>query len=215
MVFSSLTFLFIFLPLCLVTYFLVPKKYVMPRKYILVMFSIAFYASGEPVYVFLVIISVSITYLLSKYIEQKNKPVFILSIITILFPLGIFKYLNFIIDNINTIFGVDLNNVSLIMPIGISFYTFQILTYVIDLYRGQVKRQNNIGLLTLYIFFFPQLIAGPIIKYVDIESALCSSNEDWNKIKDGTKLFLRGLAKKSYNCKPGRLYCISNNGCRF
>ncbi|MCR5502336.1 MAG: MBOAT family protein [Lachnospiraceae bacterium] len=196
MVFSSLTFLFLFLPVCLLTYFLIPAKYVLARKYVLTAFSIVFYACGEPVYVFLIAASVSITYFLSKQIEKKNKYVFILALILILFPLGFFKYSNFVIDNINKFAHLNISHISLVMPIGISFYTFQILTYVIDLYKGQVRRQNNIGLLTLYIFFFPQLIAGPIVKYVDIEQALGTSNEDWDKIKEGTKRFLVGLSKK-------------------
>lgn len=196
MVFSSLTFLFIFLPLCIITYFLIPAKYVLARKYVLTAFSIIFYASEEPVYVFLIASSVSITFFLSRQIEKRNKPVFILSLILILMPLGIFKYSNFIIDNINHFTHLGIPNVSLVMPIGVSFYTFQILTYVIDLWRGQVIRQKNIGLLTLYIFFFPQLIAGPIVKYADIEQVLGTSNEDWNKIKDGVRCFLIGLAKK-------------------
>lgn len=196
MVFSSLTFLFMFLPICLITYFLIPAKYVLARKYVLTAFSIVFYACGEPIYVFLIAASVSITYFLSKQIEKKNKFIFILSLVLILFPLGFFKYSNFAIENINKIAHLSVPHISLIMPIGISFYTFQILTYVIDLYKGQVQRQKNIGLLTLYIFFFPQLIAGPIVKYVDIEHALGTSNEDWDKIKEGTRRFLIGLSKK-------------------
>lgn len=196
MVFSSLTFLFVFLPLCIITYFLIPSKYVMARKYALTAFSIAFYASGEPVYVFLIVTSVSVTYILSRQIEKRNTLIFIFSVMWILAPLGLFKYCNFMIDNINSLFHYRIPNIDLIMPIGISFYTFQILTYVVDLYRGQVKRQNNIGLLTLYIFFFPQLIAGPIVKYADIKNALETSNEDWEKIKVGVRRFLTGLAKK-------------------
>lgn len=196
MVFSSLTFLFVFLPLCFIAYFGVPSQYVMARKYILMLFSIVFYASGEPIYVFLILASVSMTYLLSRKIEKRNTLAYIVALILVLLPLVVFKYSNFIIDNINRVFDSNISNLNLIMPIGISFYTFQILTYIIDLYKGQVKRQNNIGLLALYIFFFPQLIAGPIVKYVDIENALRSSNEEWDKIKDGTKRFIWGLAKK-------------------
>lgn len=196
MVFSSLTFLFVFLPLCLIAYFLVPSKYVLARKYILMVFSIAFYASGESIYVFLITASVLVTYLLSKQIQKRNVFAFVTALIVVLLPLGVFKYSNFIIDNINRILHQGISNLDLVMPIGISFYTFQILTYIVDLYKGQVKRQNNIGLLTLYIFFFPQLIAGPIVKYADIENALRSSNEDWDKIKDGTRRFILGLAKK-------------------
>lgn len=196
MVFSSLTFLFLFLPFCLSAYFLITKKYVMVRKYVLTFFSILFYASGEPVYVFLIVASVSATYFLSRQIEKRNTFVFALSVILILLPLVVFKYSNFIIDNINRFSSFSISNVRLTMPIGISFYTFQILTYVIDLYNGKVRRQGNIVLLTLYIFFFPQLIAGPIVKYSDIEYALGTLNEDWDKIKEGAGRFLIGLAKK-------------------
>lgn len=196
MVFSSLTFLFVFLPLCILSYFLIPAKYVMTRKYILMAFSVLFYASGEPAYVFLIVASVLITYLLSYQIEKKNTLVFALSIVLILLPLGIFKYSNFAIDNANRFLHLQIPSTNLVMPVGISFYTFQILTYVIDLYKGLVKRQSNIGLLTLYIFLFPQLIAGPIVKYADIEQSLRTSNESWEKIKEGVKRFLIGLAKK-------------------
>lgn len=196
MVFSSLSFLFVFLPLCILSYFLVPAKYVMTRKYILTFFSIIFYACGEPVYVFLVFGSVSVTYFLSRQIEKKNATAFALSVILILLPLAVFKYSNFAIENVNRFLHMHISNINLLMPIGISFYTFQILTYVIDLYRGQVKRQTNIGLLTLYIFFFPQLIAGPIVKYADIEQVLGTPNENWDKIKEGVKRFLIGLSKK-------------------
>lgn len=159
-------------------------------------FSIIFYASGEPVYVFLIVASVLITYLLSQQVEKKNTFVFVISIIMILLPLGVFKYSNFAIDNTNRLLHLDIPGVNFVMPIGISFYTFQILTYVIDLYRGQVKRQSNVGLLTLYIFFFPQLIAGPIVKYADIEQSLSTSNENWDRVKEGVKRFLIGLSKK-------------------
>ncbi len=196
MVFSSLTFLFLFLPICIFTYFLIPAKHALARKYVLTAFSIVFYACGEPIYVFLIATSVSITYFLSNQIEKKNKFVFIIALLLILFPLGFFKYSNFAIDNINKFMHFSIPHIGLTMPIGISFYTFQILTYVIDLYKGQVQRQTNIGLLTLYIFFFPQLIAGPIVKYADIEHALGTSNEDWDKIKDGARRFLIGLSKK-------------------
>lgn len=196
MVFSSLSFLFLFLPLCLICYFLVPKQKVSLRKYILLLFSLIFYSCGEPLYVFLMMITVAVTFAFSYKIEKHSKIALTLSICFVLFPLILFKYLNFIVDNLNIIFGFKVSAINLTMPIGISFYTFQILTYIIDLYRGQVSRQKNIGYLALYIFLFPQLIAGPIVRYADIETSLTGCYESREKILEGSKRFIVGLAKK-------------------
>ena len=196
MVFSSLSFLFLFLPLCLICYFLVPKQKVSLRKYILLLFSLIFYSCGEPLYIFVMMVTVAITFSFSYKIEKHSKTALTLSICFILFPLILFKYLNFIIDNLNVIFGFNISAIHLTMPIGISFYTFQILTYIIDLYRGRISRQKNVGYLALYIFLFPQLIAGPIVRYADIETSLTGCYESREKILEGTKRFIIGLAKK-------------------
>ncbi|MBR3627543.1 MAG: MBOAT family protein [Elusimicrobia bacterium] len=196
MVFSSLSFLFIFLPLCLISYFLVPKQKVTLRKYILLFFSLIFYAAGEPLYIFVMIATVAITFSFSCKVEKHSKTALALSICFVLLPLIIFKYLNFIIDNLNILFGFNFKAIQLTMPIGISFYTFQILTYIIDLYRGNVNRQKNVGYLALYIFLFPQLIAGPIVRYADIETSLSACKESKDKILEGARRFIIGLAKK-------------------
>ncbi|MBO7611588.1 MAG: MBOAT family protein [Elusimicrobia bacterium] len=196
MVFSSLSFLFLFLPICLICYFLVPKQKVSLRKYILLLFSLIFYSCGEPLYVFVMMATVAITFSFSYKIENHSKTALTLSICLILLPLIIFKYLNFIIDNLNIMFEFNIQPVQLAMPIGISFYTFQILTYVVDLYRGNVTRQKNVGYLALYIFLFPQLIAGPIVRYADIETSLSGCYESREKILEGSRRFIIGLAKK-------------------
>lgn len=196
MVFSSLSFLLLFLPICLMCYFFVPKQKVTLRKYILLLFSILFYAAGEPLYVFVMIATVTITFAFSYQVEKHSKTALALSICFVLLPLIIFKYLNFIIDNINMLLGINISAIHLTMPIGISFYTFQILTYIIDLYRGNVNRQKNVGYLALYIFLFPQLIAGPIVRYADIETSLSTCRESKDKILEGARRFVIGLAKK-------------------
>ncbi len=196
MVFSSLTFLLVFLPALMICYFIVPKKYVAARRYILMAFSLIFYACGEPIYVFAILGCVFITWLLSKGTAEKKKLHFLLSLAVNLLPLIIFKYLNFIIVNLNLLPFLNIPEVNLVMPIGISFYTFQMLTYIIDLYRGEVKRQKNFGYLTLYIFLFPQLIAGPIVRYADIEEAIGECRENWDSIREGAGRFVKGLVKK-------------------
>ena len=196
MVFSSLTFLLVFLPLLMLCYYTVPKRYVAARRYILMAFSFLFYACGEPIYFFAILLCVLITWLLSGGVEKKKKLPFWISLAVNIGPLILFKYLNFIIENLNLIPFVNLPAVELTMPIGISFYTFQMLTYIIDLYRGEVKRQKNFGYLALYIFLFPQLIAGPIVRYSDIEEAIGRCDENWDSIREGAGRFVKGLAKK-------------------
>lgn len=134
MVFSSLLFILLFLPLLIIVYYAIPKRFVAMRKYLLLFFSILFYASGEPTYVFVIFTCVCITWILSKAIEQRYKFIFLLAIVLNLFPLFFLKYLGFSISNINIILGTNIKEVSLIMPIGISFYTFQMMTYIVDLY---------------------------------------------------------------------------------
>ena len=160
------------------------------------LFSVAFYACGEPIYVFIIMGCILLTWLLSEGIAQQKKLNFILAMAINVIPLIIFKYINFIILNINLLPIFDLPVVNVTMPIGISFYTFQMLTYIIDLYRGSIRRQDNLGYLVLYIFLFPQLIAGPIVRYSDIENAIGQCSENWNSINEGTGRFIKGLVKK-------------------
>ena len=196
MLFSSLNFLLVFFPLLIAAYFLIPKRYTPARRYVLMAFSFIFYAAGEPVYFFAILFCVFVTWLLSSFVERKNKLCYIVSLLVNLIPLVIFKYLDFIIENVNLIPFINIPKTGLIMPIGISFYTFQMLTYIIDLYRGEVKKQRNFGYLALYIFLFPQLIAGPIVRYSDVELEIMEPKESLEGFKEGLGRFIKGLAKK-------------------
>lgn len=201
MLFSSLTFLFFFLPLCCVLYF-ISKKTV--KNKILLIFSLLFYAWGEPKYIVLMLLTVLISYLgglLINYFDNKKhlklkKLTFVISIILILGSLVYFKYTDFIIENINNILKLNISAKNIVLPIGISFYTFQVLSYVIDLYRKKIKVQKSFFDLALYISFFPQLIAGPIVTYETIEDQLENRNESLEKIVEGIERFIIGLGKK-------------------
>ena len=175
MVFSSMTFLWIFLPLLLGVYFIAKEKY---RNIILLLFSLIFYSWGEPRYIVLMIFSILINYILGIILDKvqskaKRRIVLVIAVLFNLGLLGYFKYFNFFATNVNKILGSTIIPVkNIVLPIGISFYTFQIMSYIIDLYRRDIKVQKNILNLALYISFFPQLIAGPIVKYHDIDEQL-------------------------------------------
>lgn len=200
-----MVFLWIFLPLLLVIYFGLGKIFPRTKNYVLLIFSLLFYAWGEPKYILLMLVSIVVNYIFGLLIDnaarKKNKKLkvawLIIDIIFNLGLLGYFKYFNFIADNINKSLGAGTISVGEIaLPIGISFYTFQIMSYVIDLYKGEIKVQKNLPKLALYISFFPQLIAGPIVKYRDIDEALSSREESTEKFAYGVKRFIYGLAKK-------------------
>jgi len=197
MVFSSFTFLFVFLPLVLFTYFIAKKrKY---RNIVLLIFSLIFYAWGEPIYVILMILSIVVNYFMALAIEKFPKNKKILMIIDIIFNLGIigfFKYGNFIVQNINLVFNSNIPEITLGLPIGISFYTFQILSYVIDVYKKTVPVQKNIINLGMYVTLFPQLIAGPIVRYETIADEVENRKESFEKVVEGLKRFMVGLGKK-------------------
>ncbi len=202
MVYSSLTFLFGFLSILLILYFLMPN--IKLKNIVLLIFSIVFYAWGEPKCILLMILITIITYIsglaiafcIKKEKTRLKKITFVLSIMIILLNLIIFKYANFLVENINNIFDSNMQMLNLVMPIGISFYTFQILSYLIDLYRGKIAVQKNFLLLWLYISLFPQLIAGPIVRYEDIYKELTLRHSSFDDIVDGSKRFIIGLAKK-------------------
>ena len=201
MVFSSLTFLFIFLPILCLLYFIIPKKWIKIKNILLLVFSLLFYAWGEPKYIFLMLITVLISYIFGLIINHtKNEKLrtvwFITSIILIVSSLIYFKYTNFLISNINSIFNLNISIKNIVLPIGISFYTFQILSYIIDLYRRKINVQKNFFNLALYISFFPQLIAGPIVKYETIEDQLENRTITIDKITSGLERFIIGLGKK-------------------
>lgn len=172
MVFSSLIFLQFFMPIMFIIYFIIKDKF----KNILLLFgSLFFYTWGEPKYILLMLFSVVINWGIGLLIDKSKKYRKILLITDVLINLGIlgyFKYFNFFIRILNRVSGKNIIFTEIVLPIGISFFTFQILSYIIDLYRGHYKAQKNIINLALYISFFPQLIAGPIVKYKDINEQL-------------------------------------------
>ncbi len=196
MLFNSLTFLFLFFPLCLLVYFLF--KNIQIKNIVLLFFSLVFYAWAEPVYILIMLLTILITYLFGFIIHSaKNKKFyFIISIIILVFNLFFFKYVNFFIDNVNYLFNIHLNNIKLVLPIGISFYTFQALSYLIDLYKGKIKIQKNFLSLALYISLFPQLIAGPIVRYESIEKEMIQRSHSLDDFVVGMKRFILGLSKK-------------------
>lgn len=199
MVFSSLTFLFVFLPIVLGLYFLTPSKY---RNLILFISSLIFYAWGEPVYILLMIFSTIVDYingiLVDKYSYDKNKAkkFVISSIIINLSLLCVFKYADFILLTLNGFIGTDIPLLKLPLPIGISFYTFQTMSYTIDVYRNEAPVQKNIISLGAYVSLFPQLIAGPIVRYQTIAGQINSRKETLDKFGEGVNRFLIGLGKK-------------------
>ncbi|MCR5261014.1 MAG: hypothetical protein K6C94_04175 [Candidatus Gastranaerophilales bacterium] len=199
MLFSSVTFLFMFLPLLCLVCFLTDKKY---HNFILLLASIIFYAWGEPKFLFIMLLSVFINWLgailidMAKNIGSLKKFLLFFVVLANLSILFYFKYFNFVIENINNLFGGNFDFVKVVLPLGISFYTFQALSYVIDVYRGEVKVQKSLYKTALFICLFPQLIAGPIIKYHDIEEQIESRELSHDKVLTGVQRFVAGLAKK-------------------
>ena len=196
MIFSSSLFLFCFLPIVFTVYHICGSKY---KNAFLLLASIFFYAWGEPVYVLLMFASIILNYFLACWIEDlENKTVrkfiFIIAVVFDLFVLIFFKYMNFFVSNLSNI-GIEINGYhEIALPIGISFFTFQIMSYVIDVYRKDVKAQRNCADLALYISMFPQLIAGPIVRYIDIEHEL--KQREHNSIYEGIQRFMIGFSKK-------------------
>lgn len=201
MIFSSIFFLFVFLPVTLILYFLVPWKL---KNTVLLIVSLIFYAWGEPVYVFLMLFSILFNYIsgieIHKYREENNEKFlrfsFWFTVVVNLAILGFFKYYGFLLDNINAILPVDIPYRELALPVGISFYTFQTLSYIIDVYKGEVPVQKNFINFGTYVTMFPQLIAGPIVRYADIDAQLVKRNLSLYKFGQGVAWFLRGLGKK-------------------
>ena len=217
MLFSSTTFIFIFLTLLLILYF--PIKNIKYRNIILLIFSLIFYSWGEPKYIFLMLITVLIAYIFGLLIDKyrfekrKSKLFLIISVVLILLNLFIFKYLDFSIGIFNSIFKTNIGLSKLVLPIGISFYTFQILSYVIDLYWGKVGVQKNYFRLLLYVSFFPQLIAGPIVRYETVEKEISDRKTTLDGFINGFKRFIWGLAKKVIIANNVAIFCdyIYNN----
>ena len=201
MVFSSLTFIYIFLPAVMLCYFVVPKKALPVKNTVLLVFSLLFYFAGEPKYIILMTASILACWLFALLIyrsktKSARKLWLIISATLSLGALGIFKYTNFAISGINTLFGASLPLCEIALPVGISFFTFQGLSYVIDVYRGTVPAQKNIINVATYISLFPQLVAGPIVRYETIESELSNRHADINDMARGIRRFIFGLSKK-------------------
>ena len=174
MVFSSATFLIVFLPVTMVLYYLVGvllTKNTTVKNVILLLASLVFYAWGEPVYIILMLLSICFNYFIGRDMEQarmnrnegKVKAIFVAGIIFNIAVLGFFKYSNFFLENISNLTGLAIKPLNLPLPVGISFYTFQIMSYIVDLYSGKIKAQRSLATFALYVSLFPQLIAGPIV----------------------------------------------------
>lgn len=193
-----MTFVFMFLPIVCATYLLARKEL---QNYILLIASILFYAWGEPRYLAIMILTILINYIGANYISRSHNAIHrkLLLIATIVVDLSFlfyFKYFNFVMDNINQLFHTQINFIDVVMPIGISFYTFQALSYVVDVYRNEVKAQRDIYKLALYITLFPQLVAGPIVTYHDVDEQISERTVTFDKVAYGVKRFIIGLAKK-------------------
>ena len=199
MVFSSTIFLCIFLPIVLLGYYICPKK---GRNLFLLIASLVFYAWGEPKYVLLMMLSITINYVFGLLMEKNRqntrrlKLMLVLSVVIDLALLCFFKYTDFVISNINAAFDTGFDLLKLALPIGISFYTFQAMSYTIDVYRGDVKVQRNIIDFGMYISMFPQLIAGPIVRYADVEGQLRERSVTMQDLSEGAMRFIVGLGKK-------------------
>ncbi len=199
MVFSSLTFWFFYLPVVLLIYYAVPKKL---RNIVLFVVSLAFYGWGEPVYILLMLLTILVNYVAGMLIEkagdnnQRRKQWLILSVVVNIGLLVFFKYSGMIIDTINMLPFVNIGFKAPALPIGISFYTFQAMSYTIDVYKSDTKAQKNPLILGTYVTLFPQLIAGPIVRYKDVEDQLIVRKENLSQFTSGVILFIAGLGKK-------------------
>ncbi|MCQ2418486.1 MAG: MBOAT family protein [Clostridia bacterium] len=201
MSFSTLLFPFVFLPIAIILYYISPKKI---RSVTLLVLSLLFFAWGNPAYLLLMLCSIAMNYFagleLGHHLQAENhrraKTVLTVSVIANLLLLGFFKYYGFLLDNINALLHLKLPVRTYLAPIGLSFYTFSLLSYLFDVYRGKAEMQRNLLSFSLYVTFFPKLISGPIMQYHDFEAQLISPRVNLTKLGDGVRLFLIGLAKK-------------------
>ena len=201
MVFSSILFLFYFLPLVFILYFLSPRKY---KNTVLFLSSLIFYSWGEPKYIWIMIFSTIMDYSCGRFVDFYNKKGqnyqsrlwLLVSIVGNLGLLGFLKYSDFIITNLNNLFHLGIPLLNITLPIGISFYTFQTMSYTIDVYRGDTKVQNNIISFGTYVTLFPQLIAGPIVRYQTVAEEIDHRLESYELFSEGIKRFILGLGKK-------------------
>lgn len=198
MVFASVPFLFVFLPAVLAAYFLCPRRW---HNAVLLVFSLFFYAWGEPVYILLMLCSITVSFLAGRALGRAHTParrraVLSASVAYHLLTLGFFKYADFLIGTVNSLFGLSLPLLSLPLPIGISFYTFQTLSYIVDVYRGVCAPQRRWDWLAMYVSLFPQLIAGPIVRYQTVEQQIAHRTVSRAQCAEGVRRFTVGLVKK-------------------
>lgn len=199
MPFNSITFLFVFLPIALTAYYLVPKKY---KNSMLLISSLIFYAWGEPVYVILLILSILFNYFCGRDIEEKAetpwlaKRSLIFAVVINVLLLGFFKYFGFIMENINLLFQTEIPYRVLSLPIGISFYTFQAISYLTDIFHGRIRAQKDIVKFGVYMAMFPKVIIGPILRYETVEEQLTERSVSMRKFGIGVMYFICGLGKK-------------------
>ena len=194
MLFTSISFLYYFLPVVLILYLIVPNKF---KNVVLLLASIVFYFFGEGLYLLLILLEIVVAYIGAILIEKSHsKNTLIIFISFHLGLLGLFKYSNFFIENINSIFRSNFNLLSLTLPLGISFYTFQIISYLVDVYRKECRTQKNIFKFILYVSLFPQLVAGPIVRYSDISKEIDGRKIGFEDFSYGVRRFILGLAKK-------------------
>lgn len=198
MVFASVPFLFVFLPAVLAAYFLCPRRW---HNAVLLVFSLFFYAWGEPVYILLMLCSITVSFLAGRALGRAHTParrraVLSASVAYHLLTLGFFKYADFLIGTVNSLFGLSLPLLSLPLPIGISFYTFQTLSYIVDVYRGVCAPQRRWDWLAMYVSLFPQLIAGPIVRYQTVEQQIAHRTVSRAQCAEGVRRFTAGLVKK-------------------
>lgn len=201
MVFSSLLFLFRFLPAILLVYYIAPRRF---RNLVLLVFSLSFYAWGEPIYIILMLASILISYtggiLVDRFKQagktKAAKAALIMSCVLNLSLLAFFKYADFAVETVNSLTGAGISMLHIALPIGISFYTFQTLSYTIDIYRGEAAVQKNLISFGTYVTMFPQLIAGPIVQYKTIDAQLRTRTETTEQFAEGVHRFMSGLSKK-------------------
>ena len=199
MVFSSILFLFRFLPVAFAAYYLAPKRL---KNFVLLVVSLVFYSWGEAKYFPVMISCILVNYisaiLIDKYRDNVRirRTVLVLSCIFNLGTLGFFKYTNFVVGNLNSLFGLSLPSINLVLPLGISFYTFQTMSYTLDVYMGKVPAEKNLIDLGAFVVLFPQLIAGPIVRYTDIARELKERSVTLPAVQEGIKIFILGLGSK-------------------
>ena len=193
MLFSSITFLYCFLPCVLLVYFIVPDRM---KNLVLLLASLFFYGWGEPKYLVFMLAAVTQSYIAALLVERFRGTKIAKLAVASLGLLAYCKYADFFIENFNALTGLSVPLLRVVLPVGISFYTFQILSYVIDVYRGDVPAQRNFIDLAMYVAMFPQLIAGPIVRYSDIAVSLKNRKTTLTDVSEGIVRFSVGLAKK-------------------